>query len=138
LPGASMLPNLRVGFMTGRNISTDNSGQQADLLDHSREFVEIVYRSAPGEYHRLLGSEKFQQVLANDNAFNYGKLFAFAEFAVFRQEFKLRFPEASPASCINAFSRLFLKNDISITNLVRFMEGSNELEQLRLNEPDQA
>jgi hypothetical protein len=133
-----MLPNLRVGFMTGRNISTDNSGQQADLLDHSREFVEIVYRSAPGEYHRLLGSEKFQQILANDNAFNYGKLFAFAEFAVFRQEFKLRFPEASPASCINAFSRLFLKNDISITNLVRFMEGSNELEQLRLNEPDQA
>jgi hypothetical protein len=133
-----MLPNLRVGFMTGRNISTDNSGQQADLLDHSREFVEIVYRSAPGEYHRLLGSEKFQQILANDNAFNYGKLFAFAEFAVFRKEFGIRFPEASSASCINAFSKLFLKNDISITNLVRFMEGSNELEQLRLNEPDQA
>ena len=124
--------------MTGRNISTDNSGQQADLLDHSREFVEIVYRSAPGEYRALLHSERFQQILRNDNVFNYGKLFAYAEFAVFRKEFRTRFPEASAAACINAFSKLFLKNDISITNLVRFMEGSNELEQLRLNEPDQA
>jgi len=124
--------------MTGRNISTDNSGQQADLLDHSREFVEIVYRSAADEYQRLLNLERFQQILRNDSAFNYGKLFAFAEFAVFRKEFRTRFPEASPAACINAFSKLFLKNDISITNLVRFMEGSNELEQLRLNQPDKA
>jgi hypothetical protein len=133
-----MLPNLRVGFMTGHNISTDNLGQQADLLDHSREFVEIVYRSAPGEYHELLNSERFQQLLGNDNAFNYGKLYAYAEFTVFRSEFRNRFPDAAQASCINAFSKLFLKNDISITNLVRFMEGPGDLEQLRLNEPDQA
>jgi len=131
-----MLPNLRVGFMTGRNISTGSSNQQTDLLDHSREFVEIVYRSAPGEYHRLLGSERFQQILSNDNTFNYGKLFAFAEFAVFRKEFRSRFPEASQAACLNAFCKLFLKNDISITNLVRFMEGSNELEQLRRTWPE--
>ena len=42
-----MLTNLRAGFMTGRDISTDILDLQADLLDHSREFVEIVYRSAP-------------------------------------------------------------------------------------------
>ena len=124
--------------MTGRNISTENSGQQADLLDHSREFVEIVYRSAPGVYEELLNSERFQQILRNDKVFNYGKLFAYAEFAVFRKEFRIRFPQASAAACINSFSKLFLKNDISITNLIRFMEGTNELEQLRLNQPDQA
>jgi len=121
--------------MTGRDISTDILDLQADLLDHSREFVEIVYRSAPDEYRRLVKSERFQRVLEGDNTFNYGKLFTFAEFAVFRQEFRARFPQASPASCINAFSKLFLKNDISITNLVQFMEGTDELEQLRLNKP---
>lgn len=123
--------------MTGRNISIDNSGQQIDWLDHSREFVEIVCGSADAEYRRLLNSERFQRMLGDDNAFNYGKLFAFAEFAVFRKEFRTRFPEASSASCINAFCKLFLKNDISITNLVRFMEGSTEQEQLRLNTPGQ-
>ena len=122
--------------MMSRNISTEISGLQADLLDHSRVFVDIVYRSAPQEYRRLLDSERFQRMLAADNAFNYGKLFAFAELTVFRREFRSRFPAASPASCINAFSKLFLKNDISITNLVRFMEGDDELEQLRLTSPD--
>ena len=122
--------------MTGRDISTDISGFHADLLDHSREFVEIVYRSAPKEYQSLLDSERFAHLLKGENAFNYGKLFAYAEFAVFRHEFRTRFPDAAPASCINAFSKLFLKNDISITNLVRFMEGADELEQLRLNAQD--
>ena len=122
--------------MMSRNVSTEISGLQADLLDHSREFVDLVYLSAPEEYRRLLDSERFQRMLAADNAFNYGKLFAFAEFIVFRREFRSRFPASSPASCINAFSKLFLKNDISITNLVRFMEGDDELEQLRLNAPD--
>ena len=122
--------------MTGRQISTANSALHADLLDHSREFVEIVYRSAPQEYLSLLDSERFAALLNKENAFNYGKLFAYAEFVVFRSEFRVRFPEAVPASCINAFCKLFLKNDISITNLVRFMEGADEREQLRLNVPD--
>jgi len=122
--------------MTSRDISTDISGLQTDLLDHSREFVELVYRSAPDEYRRLLDSEKFEGLLKEENAFNYGKLFAYAEFVVFRKEFKVRFPDAAPASCINAFCKLFLKNDISITNLVRFMEGTDELAQLRLKHPD--
>lgn len=122
--------------MTGRQISTANSALHADLLDHSREFVEIVYRSAPQEYLSLLDSGRFAALLNKENAFNYGKLFAYAEFVVFRNEFRTRFPEAAPASCINAFCKLFLKNDISITNLVRFMEGADEREQLRLNVPD--
>jgi hypothetical protein len=122
--------------MTGRRISTANSVLHADFLDHSREFVEIVYRSAPQEYLSLLDSERFADLLNKENTFNYGKLYAYAEFVVFRNEFRTRFPEAAPASCINAFCKLFLKNDISITNLVRFMEGADEREQLRLNVPD--
>ena len=54
---------------------------------------------------------------------------------VFRREFRERFPDASPASCINAFSGLFLKNDISMTNLVDYMEGPADREQLMLNQP---
>jgi len=42
----------------------------------------------------------------------------------------------SSKSCINAFCRLFLKNDISITNLVNFMEGSMDKEMLLLKKKD--
>ena len=35
-----------------------------------------------------------------------------------------RFPQASATACINSFSGLLLKNDISITNLVDYMELS--------------
>ena len=38
-------------------------------------------------------------------------------------------------ACINAFAGLFLKNDISIHNLVEFVEGADDREQLRLNAP---
>jgi hypothetical protein len=55
---------------------------------------------------------------------------------VFRGEFRARFPEASPESCINAFSRLFLKNDISITNLVNFMESGADKEMRLLMKKD--
>lgn len=108
---------------------------QANVLDHSREFVEIVYRQAPGEYRALLASERFKRRLEHDPAFNHGKLFAYAEYVVFRKEFLLRFPDASPFACINAFSGLFLKNDISISNLVEYAEGSEDQEQLLLNTP---
>ena len=45
---------------------------------------------------------------------------------MFRREFMERFPEATPFACINAFSGLFLKNDISISNLVEYVEGSQD------------
>lgn len=121
--------------MTEREISTDVLSLQADILDHSSEFVELVYREAPAEYRGLLSSEKFCSELAQENTFNYGKLYAYAEFAVFRREFNKRFPDASAASCINAFSSLLLKNDISIHNLVEFVEGADDQGQLRLNSP---
>ena len=108
---------------------------QANVLDHSREFVEIVYEGAPGEYRALLSSGRFDRRLAHDPAFNHGKLFAYAEYAVFRREFQRRFPEASPFACINAFAGLFLKNDISISNLVEYMEGGDDETQLLLNTP---
>ncbi len=111
---------------------TDNVlSQPASVMDHARELVTIVYKAAPGEYQRLLKAPRIRGAIAATNNFNYGKVFAFAEYVVFRREFKARFPEASSESCINAFSRLFLKNDISITNLVQFMEGgTNEEMQL--------
>jgi hypothetical protein len=124
-----------IGGMTGRSISTGDSGLQANVLDHSREFVELVYRRAPGEYRALLESERFSGELEQSNNFNFGKLYAYAEFIVFRREFRARFPDASGPSCINTFSSLFLKNDISMTNLVAYMEGTGDREQLFLNQP---
>jgi hypothetical protein len=98
--------------------------------------VELVMQQAPAEYRRLLESARYQSDLGATGSFNHGKLYAYAEFCVFRREFGERFPAASPAACINAFSGLFLKNDISIHNLVEFVEGRNEREQLRLSRPE--
>jgi len=118
---------------------SDSSGElidvQADVLHHAIEFVELVYRQAPATYQRLLKSERFRPQLERGGTFNQGKLYVYAEFSVFRREFLERFPAASPAACINAFSGLFLKNDISIHNLVEFIEGPDDAGQLRLNSP---
>jgi hypothetical protein len=108
---------------------------QSSVLDHAAEFVELVYRQAPVEYRRLADSDRFRFQLDRGGSFNHGKLYAYAEFSVFRREFLQRFPEASPAACINAFSGLFLKNDISIHNLVEFVEGADDRWQLQLNSP---
>jgi len=121
--------------MKQNTISNDLTVIQASVLDHSREFVEIVYSQAPGEYRALLASGRFDRRLQHDSTFNHGKLFAYAEYAVFRREFLLRFPEALPFAGINAFSSLFLKNDISISNLVEYVEGAEDEEQLLLNTP---
>jgi len=121
--------------VTDQLISTDVLSLQANVLDHSSEFVELVYREAPAEYQRLMASERFRRELEQDNAFNHGKLFAYAELVVFRREFQKRFPGASPAACANAFCRLLVKNDISITNLVDFVEGPDDRGQLLLNQP---
>jgi hypothetical protein len=122
--------------MTDQAISTDVPGLQANVLDHSIEFVELVYGEAPAEYQRLMASERFRRELEQDNVFNHGKLFAYAEYVVFRREFRERFPDSSTAACITAFSSLFLKNDISISNLVDFVEGPYDRGQLLLNQPD--
>lgn len=120
----------------GSNLPVEVEGLEATLLDHAAEFVELVMQQAPAEYRRLLESGRYQSELGRTGSFNHGKLYAYAEFSVFRREFGERFPAASPAACINAFSGLFLKNDISIHNLVEFVEGRNEREQLRLSRPE--
>ena len=121
--------------MTEQSISAEVSGLQSSVLEHSSEFVDLVYSEAPAEYQKLLVSARFRRELEQSRVFNHGKLFAYAEFVVFRREFRERFPGSSAAACINAFCRLFLKNDISITNLVEFVEGKDELGQLLLNHP---
>lgn len=129
--------------VSGQDLSVNLYSLQADVLDHAREFVELVYRQAPLEYQHLLSSERFRPQLepgpgrdrGRGGTFNHGKLYAYAEFTVFRREFTDRFPDASAAACINAFSSLFLKNDISIHNLVEYVEGADDREQLRLNTP---
>lgn len=110
-------------------------GVAPDVLVHAGEFVEWVYRLAPAEYRRLLAKPRFAALLGEAGQFNHGKLYAYAEFRVFRREFSERFPGASAQACINAFSKLLLKNDVSISNLVNFLEAGEELEQLRLNSP---
>jgi hypothetical protein len=119
--------------VTGHDLSPSDTGPRADVLDHAAEFVEIVYRQAPVEYQRLISSERFQLDLERSDTFNHGKLYSYAEFVAFRREFEDRFPDASIAGCINAFSGLFLKNDISIHNLIEYIEGADDHEQLRLN-----
>ena len=84
--------------MTQRSISTDVSGLQASVLNHSSEFVELVYRDAPVEYLRLKEIDRFRLELGQQNRFNHGKLFAYAEYVVFRREFGERFPDASPTA----------------------------------------
>ncbi len=119
-----------------RDLTCKASEQPADVMDHARELVTIVYKAAPGEYKRLLQSPRIQGAIKASNNFNHGKVFAYAEYRVFRQEFETRFPEAAPETCINAFCKLFLKNDISITNLVRFMTSSTDAEMLLLKKKD--
>ena len=108
---------------------------QASVLDHASEFVKIVHSQSPGAYRALLASGRFDARLAGDPVFNHGKLFVYAEYAVFRKEFRERFPDASDFACLNAFAGLFLKNDISMSNLVEYVEGSDDEEQLLLNTP---
>ena len=81
--------------MNHPNESTDLSVIQANVLDHAPEFVEIVYTQAPGTYRALLSSGRFDRRIAKDPAFNHGKLFAYAEFAVFRREFRNRFVQVA-------------------------------------------
>jgi len=119
--------------MTPRDLTPGGAGPRAEVLDHAAEFVEIVYRQAPVEYQRLISSDRFRTDLELSGSFNHGKLYTYAEFLAFRREFADRFPDATAAACINAFSGLFLKNDISIHNLLEFVEGSEDSEQLRLN-----
>lgn len=115
-----------------RDLTDNVPSRHTGVMDHARELVTIVYKGAPAEYKRLLKLSRITKAIAATNNFNYGKVFAFAEYLVFRREFNARFPAASSQSCINAFSSLFLKNDISITNLVNFMEGSRDEEMLLL------
>ncbi len=108
------------------------------VLDHGEEFVECVASRAPDRYRRWLALTEIQGLLQGENAFNHGKLYTWAEFEVFRMEFAARFPAASAEVCINAFCRLFLKNDISLSNLVEFMEDwLGDGKALPLEPPDQ-
>jgi len=115
-----------------RDLTDNVQSQHTGVMDHARELVTIVYKTAPGEYKRLLRVPRIHAAISASNNFNYGKVFAFAEYVVFRKEFNARFPDENSKSCINAFCRLFLKNDISITNLVNFMEGGRDEELLML------
>jgi hypothetical protein len=121
--------------MNGQSLTPDDASPRTSVLDHASDFVELVCREAPEEYRRLLTAGRFRAELAQVSVFNHGKLYAYAEFSVFRREFMRRFPDAEAAACINAFSSLLLKNDISITNLVEFMEGPDDRRQLQLNAP---
>lgn len=112
---------------------TTASGDSTDVLDHAGEFVEVVLKRTPQLYAEMLESTRFRQILQQAPAFNAGKLFAYAEFCVFRNEFTERFPGAGEQACVNAFSRLFLKNDISVTNLVRALESESSTDLLYLS-----
>ena len=119
-----------------RDLTDNDPGKNTGVMNHARELVTVVYKAAPGEYKRLLKVPRIHAAISASNNFNYGKVFAFAEYVVFRKEFNARFPDENSKSCINAFCRLLLKNDISITNLVNFMEGGTDEEMLLLKKKD--
>ena len=119
-----------------RDLTDNDPGKNTGVMNHAGELVIVVYKAAPGEYKRLLKVPRIHAAISASNNFNYGKVFAFAEYVVFRKEFNARFPDENSKSCINAFCRLFLKNDISITNLVNFMEGGTDEEMLLLKKKD--
>lgn len=118
------------------DLTRNVSRVEGDVLDHAAEFVTLVTEKAPGRYARWLALPELEQLLQDENAFNAGKLQVWAEFTVFREEFRARFPEATDAACINAFCKLFLKNDISLSNLVTFMETWLGKNGRLLAEPD--
>ena len=107
-----------------REISVDIHSIHAEIIDQSEDFVALVHASSLEVYQQLLDSPQIRRQLLASNNFNYGKVYTYAEFVVFRKEFRQRFPEATVAACINSFSGLLLKNDISIGNLVDYMEQS--------------
>lgn len=107
---------------------------EAETLDHAEEFVARVAGETPAEYAALREDTSVSRRLAGSNAFNPGKLYAWAEYRVFRREFRHRFPDATPRACINAFCRLFLKNDISLSNLVRTLEAQPDEELALLDQ----
>jgi len=119
-----------------RDLTDNDPGKNTGVMNHAGELVTVVYKAAPGEYKRLLKLPRIHAAISASNNFNYGKVFAFAEYVVFRKEFNARFPDENSKSCINAFCRLFLKNDISITNLVNFVEGGTDEELLLLKKKD--
>jgi len=119
-----------------RDLTDNDPGKNTGVMNHAGELVIVVYKAAPVEYKRLLKVPRIHAAISASNNFNYGKVFAFAEYVVFRKEFNARFPDENSKSCINAFCRLFLKNDISITNLVNFMEGGTDEEMLLLKKKD--
>jgi hypothetical protein len=94
----------------------------ADVLDHAREFVDLVARRAPRIYRELLEIDRIETALAGSSGFGYGQLFVLAEYEAFRKEFDERFPDAGRSARINAFCSLFMKNDISLANLLEAAE----------------
>lgn len=107
---------------------------EADALDHAGEFAARVADETPAEFTGLMASPTVQALLSGENALNPGKVYAWAEYRVFRREFRQRFPGAGKKACINAFCRLFLKNDISMSNLVRALEADQGEDLARLEQ----
>ena len=119
----------------GRELDSQVSDAHTAALDHAAEFAATVAEKAAARYRALLNDPGISQRLACEPAFNHGKLFTWAEFLVFREEFRRRFPEAGAETWVNAFCRLFLKNDISMSNLVRAMEPVEGEDLQRLQKP---
>jgi len=120
-----------------RELTGADPGLHTSVLDHAGEFVARVAEETPVEYRRMLAQESVKRLLAADNRLNQGKLYAWAEYRVFQREFRARFPEASHGACINAFCKLFLKNDISMSNLAEVFESEagEDLRRLRQTGP---
>lgn len=95
---------------------------ETQALNHAREFVEWVSREAAQRYQELLLSGRYDALLNDVGRFNHGQLYAFAEYQVFEEEFQRRFPDTGHTERVNAFCSLFMKNDISISNLLAAVE----------------
>lgn len=99
------------------------SGTGSSVLDHASDFVELVSDGAPRVYELLTKNVGYS---ARTRGLNPGQLFVYAEYTVFKVEFERRFGDLGEPACINAFCRLFLKNDIALGRLMEAIEGKKE------------
>ena len=103
---------------------TSTADTSPELLDHAEELVRVVMAEAPRVFQHLSVAPGLRGLLEGAGDMNHGQVFVWAQYLVFRREFNRRFPDAADAACRNAFCRLLLKNDISMSRLEGWMEKS--------------
>lgn len=107
---------------------TSASDASPEFLNHAEELVRVVITKAPKVFEHLSTEPGMRALLQGSGDMNHGQVFVWAQYLVFRREFNRRFPDAAHEACRNAFCRLLLKNDISMSRLEDWLQAAPTLE----------